>query len=71
MKSRNQRIYNDDQLLLERIYEDFVFMGRDVDIAPGVVTVYAVDRKLKKSKSQAALTVGSARNKRAEKHKDD
>ncbi len=52
MKARNLVIYSDDQEDLKRLADDYRFIGRDVMIEDGKLTVFAIHRKLKTRKQR-------------------
>lgn len=63
MKPRNRRIYSADQEYLATIRAEYIMLGFDTSLDNGVLTVYALPRKRKKSKAEKKK---AARNKRAE-----
>lgn len=68
MKIKNHRIYSDDQEWLKRVAEDYDFIGRRYRLEQGQLTVFALQTRPKKRKSDKAKT---QRNKRAEKEYRD
>jgi hypothetical protein len=47
-KMKNHVIYDNDQVTLTRLAEEYAMLGRDVKIEQGRLTVFAIPRRYRK-----------------------
>lgn len=61
MGSKNYHIYREDQAVLERLAEEYKYIGRHVRLEPGVLTVLALPPKKEAKKKVDKRTSGNSR----------
>lgn len=49
---KNQMFYNTDQTQLQRLADEYEFLGRRVSLKPGILTVFATETNTKKRKKR-------------------
>lgn len=54
-RPRNHVIYNSDQDELKRLAEEYQMLGRDIDLTPGKLVVYALPKRKKVVKQKQSL----------------
>lgn len=54
MKIRNKRIYSTDQAVLLNLQTEYIMLGFDTTLEPGVLTVHATRKRARKKKERKA-----------------
>lgn len=50
MRAKNHVIHDKDQERLKTLAEEYKMLGRDVDLSPGVLVVYALPKRYKRKR---------------------
>lgn len=68
-RARNKRIYSTNREMLVTLREEFIMLGFDTRLDPGMLTIFTLPRRRKRKRKDEK--VKEARNKHAEKHARD